>query len=45
MQKISIYVSDEAYRRIKLIAKTQNKTQSEVIREALDEGLKILQSF
>lgn len=42
MQRISVHISDETKQRIDLAAKAKNKLASELIREALDAGLKVL---
>lgn len=42
MQRISVYIHEETKKRISLTAKAKAKDQSEIIREALDKGLKIL---
>lgn len=43
MQRISVYIPTETKRRIYLVAKAKNQAESEVIRDALDEGLKTIQ--
>lgn len=40
MQRISVHITDETKQRIDLAAKAKNKVEAELIREALDEGLK-----
>ncbi len=40
MQRISVHISEETKQRINLATKAKQKTEAEVIREALDEGLK-----
>lgn len=42
MQRISVHISDETKQRIDLAAKAKNKIESELIREAIDTGLKII---
>lgn len=42
MQRISVHISDETKQRIDLAAKAKNKLESELIREALDAGLKAI---
>lgn len=39
MQRISVYIPDDTRQRINLIAKSKRQAESEVIRDALDEGL------
>lgn len=39
MQRISVFIPEEIKRTIDLVAKAKSKPESEVIREALDEGL------
>lgn len=42
MQRISVHISDETRQRIDLAAKAKNKIESELIREAIDVGLKVI---
>lgn len=42
MQRISVHISDETKQRINLVAKFKNKVESELIREVIDAGLKIV---
>lgn len=42
MQRISVHISDEIKQRIDLAAKAKNKLESELIREALNAGLKVI---
>ncbi len=42
MQRISVHISDETKQRIDLAAKAKNKVEAELIREAIDAGLKII---
>ncbi len=42
MQRISVHISDETKQRIDLVAKAKNKVESELIREAIDAGLKVI---
>lgn len=42
MQRISVHITDETKQRIDLAAKAQNKIEAELIREAIDAGLKVL---
>ncbi len=42
MQRISVHISDETKQRIDLIAKAKNKLESQLIREAIDAGLKTI---
>ena len=44
MQRISVYIPEETKRRINLAAKAKSKAESEIIRDALDEGLKKIYS-
>lgn len=39
MQRISVYIPAETRQRISLVAKAKSKAQSEIIRDALEEGL------
>lgn len=43
MQRISVHIPDEIKITISLAAKAKNKTEAEIIREALDKGLKTIQ--
>lgn len=40
MQRISVYIPVDTKKRISITAKAKNQEESEVIRRALDEGLK-----
>ncbi len=40
MQRITVFIEDETRQRIDLAAKAKQKVEAELIREALDEGLK-----
>lgn len=40
MQRISVHITDEAKQRIDLAAKAKQKVEADLIREAIDEGLK-----
>lgn len=42
MQRISVYIPDDTRKRINIIAKAKVKPEAEIIREALDKGLKIV---
>ncbi len=42
MQRISVHISDETKQRIDLVAKAKNKVEAELIREAIDVGLKVI---
>lgn len=42
MQRVSVHISDETKQMIDLAAKAKNKLESELIREALDAGLKVI---
>lgn len=42
MQRISVYIPDDMRKQIQFLAKTKSKPESEVIRDALDEGLDVL---
>ena len=42
MQRISVHIADETKQRIDLAAKAKGKMESEVIREALEQGLKVI---
>lgn len=42
MQRISVHIPDETKQRINLAAKAKGKMESEVIREALEQGLKVI---
>lgn len=39
MQRISIHIPEETKKRIHLVAKAKTKSEAEIIRKALDEGL------
>lgn len=43
MQRISVHIPDETRRTISLAAKAKNKTEAEIIRDALGKGLKTIQ--
>ncbi len=40
MQRISVHITDETKQRIDLAAKAKRKVEADLIREAIDEGLK-----
>lgn len=42
MQRISVHIPDDTRKRINIIARAKSKAESEVIREALEEGLEII---
>lgn len=42
MQRISVYIPDDIKRKINLVAKAKSKAESEVIRDALEEGLQVI---
>lgn len=42
MQRISVHISEATKQRIDLVAKAKNKVESELIREAIDAGLKVI---
>lgn len=42
MQRISVHISDETKQRIDLVVKVKNKVEAELIREAIDAGLKVI---
>ena len=42
MQRISVHIPDETRKTIAFTAKSQNKPESEIIREALDQGLEAI---
>ena len=42
MQRISVYIQEDTKKRINLVAGAKSKAESEVIREALDQGLNII---
>lgn len=42
MQRISVYIPDDTKKRITITAKAKSKEESEIIRQALSEGLKII---
>ena len=42
MQRISVHISDETKQRIDLVAKAKHMVEAELIREALDKGLKVI---
>lgn len=39
MQRISVYIPEDTRKRINIVAKAKSKAESEVIRDALEEGL------
>lgn len=39
MQRISVYIPEDTRKRINIVARAKSKAQSEVIRDALEEGL------
>lgn len=43
MQRISVHIPEDTRRRISLVAKAKNKVESEIIRQALKEGLEVIQ--
>lgn len=42
MQRISVHISDETRQRIYITARAKGKIEAEVIREALEKGLKVI---
>lgn len=40
MQRISVYIPEDTRKRINLVAKVKSKAESEIIRDALEKGLK-----
>ena len=42
MQRISVHISEAAKKRVDIAANAKSKTEAEIIREALDEGLNII---
>ncbi len=42
MQRISVHISDETKQQIDLAARARGKIEAEIIREALEKGLKII---
>lgn len=42
MQRISVHVSNETKRKLDLVAKFENKIESELLREAIDAGLDLI---
>lgn len=42
MQRISVYIPTETRKRINLVAKAKSKAEAEIIRDALDKGLKAI---
>lgn len=42
MQRISVHIPEEIRQKIYLVAKAKSKLEAEVIREALDKGLKVI---
>lgn len=42
MQRISVYIPEDTKKQINLVAKAKSKAESEIIRDALAEGLKVL---
>lgn len=43
MQRISVHIPEETRRRISLIAQARNEAEAKIIRDALDQGLEIVQ--
>ena len=39
MQRISVYIPEDTRQRINIVAKAKSKAESEIIRDALEEGL------
>lgn len=39
MQRISVYIPEDTRKRINIVAKAKSKAESEIIRDALEEGL------
>lgn len=44
MQRISVHIPDETKKTISLTSKATNKPESEIVREALEKGLKTIRS-
>lgn len=42
MQRISVYIPEDTRKRINIVAKVKSKLKSDIIRDALEEGLSIL---
>lgn len=42
MQRISVHIPEDTRKRINIVAKSKNKAEAEVIREALEEGLEMI---
>lgn len=42
MQRISVHIPTELRKRINIVANVKSETEAEVIREALDKGLKVI---
>lgn len=42
MQRISVHIPKDTRRKISITAKAKNKGESEIIRQALNEGLKVI---
>ena len=42
MQRISVYIPEDTRKRINIAAKVKSKLKSDIIRDALEEGLSIL---
>ncbi|OGE45672.1 hypothetical protein A3B39_01515 [Candidatus Daviesbacteria bacterium RIFCSPLOWO2_01_FULL_37_10] len=42
MQRISVYIPEDTKQRINLAARAKSKAESEIIRDALDEGLNVI---
>ena len=42
MQRISVFIPDDTRRRINMVARAKSKPESEVVRDALEEGLERL---
>lgn len=42
MQRISVHIPEETKKRIDFLAQSKSKSESEIVREAIDEGLERL---
>ncbi len=42
MQRISVYIPEDIRKTINIVAKAKNKIESEIIRDALEQGLEII---
>lgn len=42
MQRISVHISDETKQRINLAVRAKGKMESEIIRDALEQGLRVI---